>query len=775
MKKRYIFILGIFSLFILTFINIDNSYARVWFIEKKETTSTVGNQKPCQLSGYTYTAKQCTTQGKLLKDLCPTDPAYGKTCACDAKFKYDATNCTDNRTVSGESCGGKYEGCGCNTTTYKWNNSSCASPAELTGKLCNKTIEGGPNYGIPGKLYDTCSCPAGYDVCSSDQVGVGTVCNSGDGKQRYTSCQCNTTFMKCDNGGDAGAKSCTDTQGTKYTSCKKEVKCDAPYYVKDGACVLWDGAVAVAKTCSDLVTISKNANITGNVLIWGALTCGETQITLPVGQNLVGRNFFNGKYSEATDTNQDKFSKITWDFQTTTGFGIAVEHNTTLSDLTLSIKSNQPSKWIDWVSFNATPGLILVNTKQNLIFKNLDLVADVSSVTGMGVNLIEGNSALSGSFTFQGNNYMTLKNKKTTNSDGYSYQANTSTYFTKLVNMNVGQDAKLNITGIDGGAYYGVFHTKTNVTKNGQIYFKQTNPTDDIAGFKDYTLSDIPICSVILKDTARIDFDFSGIGYPFYLCPFEMYNNSVMNANAGSAQYSSVGITYAKCIMSNNAVYNFKSTSGKPYDLIGSATLTLNDNAIFRAYASGSKNRDVFDYTTVIMNGSSKMVVKIENCIKEHQSYCGWWGRGLTMNGSSKFFWQNNQDMFTYIDFKLNSTSARVYARETNSSSPSVGAIFGNRSYSGFDSVITSVSGAQFYLEATGQTSINGVYTMPAVSGSKISSAYDCQYKGAAADKCYSNTMITYLGATKSSTMTTTYKSEFDQEISNLTANLPSY
>ncbi|MFV0626972.1 MAG: hypothetical protein ACK5N8_06465 [Alphaproteobacteria bacterium] len=249
MKKRYIFILGIFSLFILTFINIDNSYARVWFIDKEDTPATVGNQKPCQLGGYKYTSKDCTAQGKALKDICPTDPTYGKTCACDAKFKYDATNCTGGKSLTGEQCGGKYENCGCNESTYKWSSLTCTSPKQLTGNQCNNNPDGGPNSSLK-ILYDTCSCPTGYDVCSSDQIGVGTVCN--DGKDKFASCSCNTTFMKCDNGGDTGAKSCTDTQGTKYTSCKAACTKTTAICASEigGVAGDWTIANATEATCS---------------------------------------------------------------------------------------------------------------------------------------------------------------------------------------------------------------------------------------------------------------------------------------------------------------------------------------------------------------------------------------------------------------------------------------------------------------------------------------------------------------------------------------------
>ncbi|MFV0627259.1 MAG: hypothetical protein ACK5N8_07925 [Alphaproteobacteria bacterium] len=229
MKKIFLTILGLLLFFMSTFIYTEKSYAKVYFIDKKDAIGDTMTRKPCQLQGYTYTAKTCQSQGKHLSNLCPADSSYGRSCSCDtAVFKYNNTNCTDNRTLTGDSCDGKYEGCGCNSTVYKWNNSSCTSPKELTGKMCNKTVEGGPNYGVSGKLYDTCACPSGYTTCSGDQVGVGTACQE-NSVNKYSSCQCTSSFMKCNNGGDTGAKSCTDSEGIKYSSCKKFTCADGGY------------------------------------------------------------------------------------------------------------------------------------------------------------------------------------------------------------------------------------------------------------------------------------------------------------------------------------------------------------------------------------------------------------------------------------------------------------------------------------------------------------------------------------------------------------------
>ncbi|MFV0626512.1 MAG: hypothetical protein ACK5N8_04100 [Alphaproteobacteria bacterium] len=216
---RRIFLFFFLFLFV-SFISYDIGNAKVYFIDKYDSVSSTSNQKPCQLGGYKLRAKDCTNQGKKLSQLCPTDASYGKTCACDAKFKYDATNCTGGKNLTGEQCGGKYENCGCNESIYKWNSASCVSPKLLTGNQCNNNPDGGPNSSLK-ILYDTCSCPSTYTACTSDKVGSGTTCN--DGQNKYSSCLCNSTFVKCDNGGASGSSTCTDSQGTKYTSCKQEV------------------------------------------------------------------------------------------------------------------------------------------------------------------------------------------------------------------------------------------------------------------------------------------------------------------------------------------------------------------------------------------------------------------------------------------------------------------------------------------------------------------------------------------------------------------------
>lgn len=99
---------------------------------------------PC--TGYAYTASEATAQGYIMGDSCNScgtlkykrtpNPCDGflecteggasgaSVCysgsikkfseckvVCDAKFKYDSTNCTGGSSLAGESCGGKYEKC----------------------------------------------------------------------------------------------------------------------------------------------------------------------------------------------------------------------------------------------------------------------------------------------------------------------------------------------------------------------------------------------------------------------------------------------------------------------------------------------------------------------------------------------------------------------------------------------------------------------------------------------------------------------------------------
>ncbi|MFV0627335.1 MAG: hypothetical protein ACK5N8_08310 [Alphaproteobacteria bacterium] len=251
MKRSFLPILGLILCLSAFFYNIKSSISGVYFIEKPDGIYTPQKQKPCNLMGYTLTAKDCEAQGKSIRNLCPTDTTYGKSCSCDTKFKYTTENCIDNKSLSGDQCDNKYEKCECDTIRYKWTTSNCTAPKTISGNSCNpftvaigdinnpsKPYEPSPTEPIsvgPIKInstaipiaiqsalyYDSCACPSTYSqTCNGNLEGVGTEC---DGK--YASCKCNSSFMLCDNGGAVGADSCNDNEGTKYNSCKQQATC----------------------------------------------------------------------------------------------------------------------------------------------------------------------------------------------------------------------------------------------------------------------------------------------------------------------------------------------------------------------------------------------------------------------------------------------------------------------------------------------------------------------------------------------------------------------
>ena len=166
----------------------------------------------CSQLGYTKTT--CTSGNPA--NFCPYNNAYFKEC-CDAKYKYDKVDCSYPKTVSSDSCGGKYM-CYCDKSIYP--NASCTSPQVPSGDSCT---EEGKTY------YSQCSCPSNYNqTCTGqNQQGSGTGCTQ-NGVTYYTSCKCKSGYnMTCSELGPTNSSDYCLMNGIKYyNSCKTcENKC----------------------------------------------------------------------------------------------------------------------------------------------------------------------------------------------------------------------------------------------------------------------------------------------------------------------------------------------------------------------------------------------------------------------------------------------------------------------------------------------------------------------------------------------------------------------
>ena len=166
----------------------------------------------CKQLGYTKTS--CTSGNPTT--FCPYNNTYFKEC-CDAKYKYSKEECTYPKTVSGDSCGGKYM-CYCDRSLYPVE--KCQSPQVTDGTSC---IEDGKIY------YGGCVCPSQYSqTCDGlNQQGSGEGCTQ-NGVTKYTNCQCKSGYnMTCSDLGPVTPSDYCLLNGVKYyNNCKTcENKC----------------------------------------------------------------------------------------------------------------------------------------------------------------------------------------------------------------------------------------------------------------------------------------------------------------------------------------------------------------------------------------------------------------------------------------------------------------------------------------------------------------------------------------------------------------------
>lgn len=138
-------------------------------------------------------------------------PVHGLTCytgcSCKSKFKYDSSNCSGNYTLSGTSCGGKYESCICKSE-FKYDRSNCSGEYEPSGQSC-------------GGKYNACtmrsecqvtsrSCPYGCSLYNDCKKCVECAENP----------DCDVPPVSCSYG-------CAETNSCGIcTSCKSNPDCD---------------------------------------------------------------------------------------------------------------------------------------------------------------------------------------------------------------------------------------------------------------------------------------------------------------------------------------------------------------------------------------------------------------------------------------------------------------------------------------------------------------------------------------------------------------------
>ncbi len=185
---------------------VVNSSDKMGF-DYKEQEFNHDNINRCKALGFSKTG--ACAAGQYAVRFCPYDNAYFSQC-CDNTYAYSKAECSYPRTISSNSCGGKFK-CYCDATLYP--HTSCPAPQEPADKCVDDT----------GTHYAECKCPANWISCDSSihQKGSGTGC-SYNGTTTYASCTCESGYtLTCEDYGPKNSADYCFLKGTKYyKTCK---------------------------------------------------------------------------------------------------------------------------------------------------------------------------------------------------------------------------------------------------------------------------------------------------------------------------------------------------------------------------------------------------------------------------------------------------------------------------------------------------------------------------------------------------------------------------
>ena len=183
---------------------VVNSSDKMGF-DYKEQEFNHDNINRCKALGFSKTG--ACAAGQYAVRFCPYDNAYFSQC-CDNTYAYSKAECSYPRTISSNSCGGKFK-CYCDTSYYKY--TDCPAPKEPAEKCVDDA----------GTHYAECNCPSYYKPCSGNNMqGVGTGCNR-DGEMVYAACECKSGYKYvCEEFGPTSPNDYCLNGIKYYTSCK---------------------------------------------------------------------------------------------------------------------------------------------------------------------------------------------------------------------------------------------------------------------------------------------------------------------------------------------------------------------------------------------------------------------------------------------------------------------------------------------------------------------------------------------------------------------------
>ena len=270
----------------------DSSYqlAKTWFLpdwqsDTRSYNTNAGNnddgggdvEKTCETYGY-------ASPGSVdlnLYDCSDYDikPLYGLKCytgcVCKPKFIYTSSNCNTSAgyTLSGLSCGGKYESCVCSReccsdsmcgSNETCQNGSCVSLDPCTGITCgtNEVCSNG-----------SCICASGYKSCNGTCISNSSCCTNSDCGNNQT---CSNGVCNC----SSGYNSCNGTC-ISNSSCCTDSDCGADETCSNGSCTSTCSYTITAADCSsECKSAGSSSCVRGGTTYYascGASKCGSDQ------------------------------------------------------------------------------------------------------------------------------------------------------------------------------------------------------------------------------------------------------------------------------------------------------------------------------------------------------------------------------------------------------------------------------------------------------------------------------------------------------------------
>lgn len=183
--------------------------------EQNDPQFNLDNLQKCKDLGFKTEAASCTAAGQNSGQACPYETSLTDIC-CDKSYKFRRSDCFYPKTISSDSCNGKYR-CYCDTTLYPYSENSCPAPKIHNNDKC---AEDGAVF------YSGCICPSNWRSCDAklNLTGNGLSCNE-NGDNKYESCICKAGYsLTCDDYGPSSPLDYCFINGTKYYKSCNDIR-----------------------------------------------------------------------------------------------------------------------------------------------------------------------------------------------------------------------------------------------------------------------------------------------------------------------------------------------------------------------------------------------------------------------------------------------------------------------------------------------------------------------------------------------------------------------